>query len=451
MNVLIVDDEAGIRSGLGKVLSLNGFTVHEADSLAAARAVVSANEIDVILLDLRLGGEDGYEFLTEVSRAELFVSVIVITGHGNIESAVECMNAGAVNYLTKPIDRNVLISLLNKERERLELKKEHHGFREIAGAGHGDRLHLGHSPALRQVEQIVEKVKDSPVTVLILGETGTGKEVVARQIHSRGGWRDKPFVEVNCAALTESLLDSELFGHERGAFTGAVDRKLGRFEIAGRGTLFLDEVGDMSPAMQSKLLRVLEEGTFERVGGTKSLRAHCRVIAATNKPLAELVRRGEFRQDLYYRLNMISIEMPPLRERREDIPMLAEYFLEVANRQYGTRVERISDALLSRLQSYDWPGNIRELRNTLINAALLSDGPVLSSVPTFDGNGSGESEAVALRGSLRETVSDYAGKLERRLVSDALERNDRNISRSARELGISRKTLYEKMREHGLT
>ncbi len=450
MHVLIVDDEAGIRSGLGKVLLLNGFTVHEADTLAAARAVVSANEIDVILLDLRLGADDGFEFLTEISRSELFISVIVITGHGNIESAVECMNAGAVNYLTKPIDRNVLISILNKERERLELKKEHHGFREVAGAGHGDRLQLGRSPALRQVEQIVEKVKDSPASVLIFGETGTGKEVVARQIHYRGAWRERPFVEVNCAALSESLLDSELFGHERGAFTGAVERKLGRFEIAGRGTIFLDEVGDMSAAMQSKLLRVLEEGTFERVGGTKSLRAYCRVIAATNKPIAELVQRGEFRDDLYYRLNMVRIEMPPLRERREDIPMLSEYFVEIANRQYGTKIERISDTLLSRLQSYSWPGNIRELRNTIINAALLNDGPVLRSIPTFDGDEFDAPDDVPLRGSLRETVSEYAGRLERRLVSAALERNGGNISRCARELGISRKTLYEKLHEHGL-
>lgn len=449
MDILIVDDEAGIRSGLGKVLALHNYRVHEAESLAAARAVVSSTEIDVILLDLRLGKEDGFDFLKEVAGSELFVSVIVITGHGNIQSAVNCMNAGAVNYLTKPVDQNVLLSILEKERDRLELKKEHHGFRELAGDSVDVRLQLGRSPALRSIDAIIEKVKDSPASVLILGETGTGKEVVARQIHYRGSWAERPFVGVNCAALNEQLLDSELFGHERGAFTGAVQRKLGRFELAGRGTLFLDEVGDMSAAMQSKLLRVLEEGTFERVGGTKSIRARCRVIAATNRKLEDNVRAGIFREDLYYRLNMVSIELPPLRERKDDIGMLAEYFVEVANRIYGTRITGISDELMQRFTNYHWPGNIRELRNTIINAALLSDSTVLETAQLPDSHDR-EPCRPQLTGSLTDTVQQYAKEVERQLITDAIERHRHNITRAARELGVARKTLYEKMHEHGL-
>ena len=322
MNVLIVDDEPGLTSGLVKLLSLEGYQTHTAADAAAARAVLASAEVHLILLDLRLGQDDGLALLRELKAEEPSPAVVIITGHGDITSAVECMKAGATNYIAKPIDHALLLSVLEKERLALRDRLATFAFRETLRSSTKTQLVPSTSAEMKDIERVIEKVTDSDIPVLLLGETGTGKEVIARTIHYAGAYRDRPFVGLNCASLNENLLESELFGHEKGAFSGAVARKIGRFEIAGNGTLFLDEIGDMSLAMQSKLLRVLQERTLERVGGTKPVTVYCRLIAATNKDLSSLRSHGGFREDLYYRLSTVTLRLPPLRDRARDIPAL---------------------------------------------------------------------------------------------------------------------------------
>jgi len=361
------------------------------------------------------------------------------------------MQLGAVNYITKPIDHDLLLSILKREEEAFASARDNAAFRETLASASKQAVIVGTHPEMKRILSIIDKVRDSEATVLILGETGTGKEVMAKRIHYTGQCRDRPFVGINCAALNDGLLESELFGHERGAFTGAVARKIGKFELAGSGTLFLDEVGDMSLAMQSKLLRVLQEKTFDRVGGTRTLTARCRVIASTNRDLEQMMRRGTFRDDLYYRLTLITIKLPPLRDRAEDIPALVEIFVEEANRRFGRRITRISESLIGRLTSYSWPGNIRQLKNVIANAVILSEGPELHDLdlPQTSGQPSVE-PPIRLEGDLKSTIASHASRLEEKLIRGALERSDSNITRAAAELGITRKTLYAKMRAYGL-
>ncbi|RKX77427.1 MAG: sigma-54-dependent Fis family transcriptional regulator [Spirochaetes bacterium] len=453
MNILIVDDETGLRKGLGKILRLHGFEIFEASSCIRAREIIKTQEIHIVLLDLKMGKENGYSLLKELREEEPFLSVVIITGYGNIESAVECMKAGATNYFTKPIDTNLLLQLLEKERETIQMRVDNAGFRKgFEEISRKIVLESSH-PGMRKIKEIIEKVKDSPATVLLFGETGTGKEIIARRIHYSSIYRDRPFLGINCASINDNLLESELFGHERGAFTGAIERKLGRFELAGKGTLFLDEIGDMSLAMQSKLLRVLEERNFERVGGIKPLRVNCRIMAATNKDLKELIRRTEFREELYYRLNVVTIELPPLRERRDDIPQFCKLFIEEANRLYNRRIKRINPELMRWIIDYHWPGNIRELKNVIYNAVLLSEGEEIRSL-NINGSDRQNSrdypELVTLNGNLKNTVQEYAKRAEISLIKKTLEKQQGNVSRTASELGISRKTLYKKIREYSL-
>ncbi len=448
MNVLIVDDEPGLRSGLAKLLALEGYRPLEAGSPAEARRVLASSEVHLMLLDLRLGGEDGVKFLKEVKADEPSMPVIIITGHGDIDSAVECMKAGATNYLPKPVDRGLLLSVLEKERIALRDRLASTAFRESLRSTNRRELAPSTSPEMKEVERVVEKVKDSDVPILLLGETGTGKEVIARTIHYGGIYRDRPFVGLNCASLNENLLESELFGHEKGAFSGAVARKVGRFELAGNGTLFLDEIGDMSLAMQSKLLRVLQERTLERVGGTRPVSVYCRLIAATNKELTELRKSGQFREDLFYRLSTVTLKLPRLRDRPRDIPALVRLFVEEANAAYGKSVTVVPEPLMRRLTAYPWPGNIRQLKNVITNAVILSDGEEISGLEF--GDGAPAAEDIRLEGDLQATIARYATDLERRIISSVLEENGGNITRAASRLGISRKTLYEKMRRHAL-
>jgi two-component system, NtrC family, response regulator AtoC len=447
MNVLIVDDEPGLRSGLSKVLGLHGYPVREAATAAEARRALADAEVNLVLLDLRLGSDDGLALLRELKAAEPGLPVVIITGHGDIYSAVECMKAGASNYIPKPIDNDLLLSILDKERGALAERLAASGFRESLRSVASTRLAPSASPEIKEAERVIEKVKDSDVPVLILGETGTGKEVAAKVMHYSGVYRDRPFIGLNCASLNENLLESELFGHEKGAFSGAVARKIGRFELAGNGTLFLDEIGDMSLAMQAKLLRVLQERTLERVGGTRAVTVYCRLIAATNKDIGAMRASGAFREDLYYRLATVTLTMPPLRERARDIPALARLFMEEANATYGRSVRAVPDALMRRLMSYSWPGNIRQLKNVITNAVILSDGDEISSLDLGE---EGAIEEIALDGDLHATVARYATDLERRIVRSVLAHSGGNVSRTAARLGISRKTLYEKMRRYGL-
>jgi len=448
MNVLIVDDEPGLRSGLSKLLSLEGYQPVEAASSAEARRVMADSEVHLVLLDLRLGGDDGVKLLRELKAEEPSIPIIIITGHGDIYSAVECMKAGATNYLPKPVDHGLLLSILEKERLALRDRLASAAFRETLRSDSRRQLAPTTSAEMKEIERVVEKVKDSDVPVLLLGETGTGKEVIARTIHYTGAYRDRPFVGLNCASLNENLLESELFGHEKGAFSGAVARKIGRFELAANGTLFLDEIGDMSLSMQSKLLRVLQERTMERVGGTRPVSVYCRLIAATNKDLGELRKSGVFREDLFYRLSTVTLKLPRLRERARDIPALVRLFVEEANAAYDKSVEVIPEPLMRRLTAYPWPGNIRQLKNVVTNAVLLSDGEEISGLEF--GDGIGAPEEIHLEGDLQATVARYTMELERRIIRAVLAENSGNVSRTASRLGISRKTLYEKMRRHAL-
>jgi DNA-binding NtrC family response regulator len=448
MNVLIVDDEPGLRNGLAKLLTLQGYNTLEAASAAEVRKLFLTNEIHLMLLDLRLGEQDGLALLKEVKAEEPAIPVIIITGHGDVYSAVECMKAGATNYIPKPIDHGLLLSIIEKEGVALRDRLATVGFRESLRSAARTRLVPSTSAEMKEIERIVVKVRDSDVPVLLLGETGTGKEVIAKIIHYTGAYCDRPFVGLNCASLNENLLESELFGHERGAFSGAVGRKIGRFELAGSGTLFLDEIGDMSLSMQSKLLRVLQEKTLERVGGTKPVSVYCRLIAATNKDLAAMRARGEFREDLYYRLSTVTLKLPPLRDRVRDIPALVGTFVEEANAAYGRSVKSIPDRIMRTLTTHSWPGNIRQLKNVIANAVILSDGEEISGLE-FGDAGKPEEE-IQIDKDLPSTVARYSREIEKKIIRSVLEKNQGNITKSATCLGISRKTLYEKIRRHEL-
>jgi two-component system response regulator AtoC len=448
MNVLIIDDEPGLRSGLAKLLTLQGYNTLEAASAAEVRKLLLTTEIHLMLLDLRLGEQDGLALLKEVKAEEPAIPVIIITGHGDIYSAVECMKAGATNYIPKPIDHGLLLSIIEKESTALRDRLATLGFRESLRSAARTRLVPSSSAEMKEIERIVEKVKDSDVPVLLLGETGTGKEVIAKIIHYTGAYRDRPFVGLNCASLNENLLESELFGHEKGAFSGAIARKIGRFELAGSGTLFLDEIGDMSLSMQSKLLRVLQEKTLERVGGTKPVSVYCRLIAATNKDLAVLRARGEFREDLYYRLSTVTLKLPPLRDRTRDIPALVRTFVEEANAAYGRNVVSIPERIMRSLTTHPWPGNIRQLKNVIANAVILSDGEEISGLEY--GDAGKPEEEILVDKDLPRTVARYSREIEKKIIRSVLEKSKGNITKSAIRLGISRKTLYEKIRRHEL-
>jgi DNA-binding NtrC family response regulator len=447
MNILIVDDEPGLRSGLSKVLSLQGYRALEASTSAEARRIMASAEVHLVLLDLKLGTEDGLTLLRSLKAEEPIVPIIIITGHGDVASAVQCMQAGATNYIPKPIDNALLLSLLDKERAALTDRQSTFAFRESLRASAGTRLAPSSSPQMKEIEKVIMKVRDSDVPLLLLGETGTGKEVVAKSIHYAGLYRDRPFVGLNCASLNENLLESEMFGHEKGAFSGAVARKIGRFELAGNGTLFLDEVGDMSLAMQAKLLRVLQEKTLERVGGTKPVSVYCRLIAATNKDLTALRTSGAFREDLYYRLSTVTLKLPALRERPRDIPSLVQLFIEEANGIYSRSVRRIPDPVMRRLMAYHWPGNIRQLRNVIANAVILSDGEEIASLEL--GESIPREDEMQIDGDLRTMMARYTAEMEKRIIRAVLQKHGGNVTKTASILGISRKTLYEKKHRYG--
>lgn len=448
MNILILDDEEGLRKGLSKTLALEGFTIFEAATAEQAREIIEKRDIHILLLDLKLKSENGFDFLKELHSAEPFISIIIITGHGDVKSAVECMREGAINYITKPIDHSLLLSVLAKEAEALRSRQETLAFRTTLETNTIRPFLPSLHAEMGKIEQVISKVRNSDATILILGETGTGKELVARKIHYSGSYCERPFVPVNCAALNENLLESELFGHERGSFTGAVSRKLGRFELVGSGTLFLDEVGDMSPSMQSKLLRVLQEKKFERVGGIKTITSRCRIIAATNRNLEDLISQGLFRPDLFYRLSLVTLTLPPLRSRKEDIPGFIDLFVREANEKYNRHVKTVSPKLKEYLSGLSWPGNIRQLKNVITNAVLLNEGEDLTilDLPGM----SGKEPEIMQREDLKSAVSRHTESMERTIIASVLSSFDGNVSKTAAKLGISRKTLYQKMRLYGI-
>jgi nitrogen regulation protein NR(I) len=461
-HVLIVDDELNIRRVLAAMLKREGYDVTAAADGEQALAVLQKTPVHVVVTDLVMPRLGGMDLLRRASADFPDVPVIVITAHGTVDSAVQALKAGAFDYITKPFEQSELAKVIAKAARAHELEQQNvHGASEVEGE---KPPLVGGSPAMRHIYEIVGKVADSPSTVLITGESGTGKELVARELHRHSSRRDKPLIKVNCAAIPKDLVESELFGYERGAFTGAVGSKPGRFELADGGTLFLDEIGEIPIEMQVKLLRALQESEFERVGGIRTLRVDVRLISATNRDLEELIRSGRFREDLFYRLNVVPIALPPLRDRREDIPVLVRHFIEKYNRRLGKKVERVEDEAMTLLLGYSWPGNIRELENLMERSVLFADEPVIRAhalpealrdrAPAAASPAASFGPLAALGGaggtSMKEIVRQAQAELEKELIARALEETSGNVTRAAKRLQISRKSLQVKMRDLGL-
>ena len=444
-DILLVEDEPSLRITLADTFADNGYQVTVAPNLAVARAVLADCEPQVIICDLRLPDGDGMELLREVKAATPSVPFLILTAFGTVNGAVEAMRAGADEYLTKPFEESQLLAAVGRH---VELRRLRQRVRELEEGG---QRPIGDAPSFRAAMELAATVADSDVTVLLQGETGTGKEVLARFIHDTSRRRDEPFVAVNCAALPEALLESELFGHEKGAFTGAIRQHRGRFELAGAGTLLLDEVAEMSPAVQAKLLRVLQEQTFERLGGSKPIHSKARVIAATRRDLAAEMAAGRFRDDLYYRLKVVPITIPPLRERPGDVILLADHFAARAGEQRGEPL-RFAPEALDCLARYPWPGNVRELEHLVRRlAAVVRDTVITSDDLPDEYRGSSRTGPAApaeieLTGTLAEMMEAY----ERRILEHLLARCDGHRGKIAELLGITRKNLWEKLKRHGL-
>ncbi|ATB47878.1 sigma-54-dependent transcriptional regulator [Corallococcus macrosporus] len=457
--VLVIDDEANLRKVLAAMLRRDGFDVTVAENGEQGLAEFHKNGADIVVTDLVMPKVGGMEVLGTIRAANPDVPVIIITAHGTVDSAVDAIKAGAFDYITKPFDQAELSSVVAKAAKTNESAR-----RSVRPDVKARAAIIGDSATIQEVYKIIDKVADTPSTVLITGESGTGKELIATALHGASSRRDKPFIKINCAAIPDTLLESELFGYERGAFTGAVTSKPGRFELADEGTLFLDEIGEIPVEMQVKLLRALQEGEFERVGGIKTTRVDVRLVAATNRDLQAEIEAGRFRKDLYYRLAVVPISLPALRERRSDIPMLARHFVEKYNRRLNKKIEGIAEDAMALLQGYAWPGNIRELENLIERVLLFADGPLITArdlpEPVRQGAGvqAGANLASAVASldvptgevGLKDIVRMKAAELERDLIVKKLEETGGNVTRAARLLQISRKSLQTKMKEFGL-
>jgi DNA-binding NtrC family response regulator len=447
--VLVVDDEAYVRDSLATLLRRRGFDVRAAGGYDEALGSGSLDGVDAVVTDLKMPGKDGTALLRRLSELEPRLPVIVLTGHGTVPSAVECLKLGAADYLLKPVDPDELLVVLERTMGRRELEREIEFLRaggdgRGGGDGDGPPRPLGESESWRQVLGLAEMVAPTDTSVLLLGESGTGKEEVAKYIHRLSRRATAPFVPVNCAAIPTELFESEFFGHKRGSFTGALEDREGRFKVAHRGTLFLDEVNSLPPVAQAKVLRVLQDGRFERVGDSRPTAVDVRVMSASNSDLSSEVEAGRFRADLFYRINVMTIHLSPLRERREDVPVLAEAFLGEIAAQLGKPMRGISREALTALQGYDWPGNVRELRNVLERGVVLEPGPELrsASLPTDLVRAAENGPDLNLRASLQAE--------ERRLLETALERAGGVRRRAAEMLGIDERNMSYFLKKHGL-
>src|SRR6266850_1620897 len=440
--LLIADDDPGLRESLERTLTREGYRVVLASDGRAALERVQAGGIDLIVTDLRMPGLTGLDLLRAAKAIMPDVDVILLTAFGTVEEAVKAMKDGAYDFLTKPFRREQLIKLIDKALERRDLIEQNRALKSQLEDLRAKGQMIGASPAFRRMMTLVEQVADSSATVLVQGESGTGKELVARAIHERSPRRQGPCVAVNCAALPETLLESELFGYEKGAFTGAAGRKEGRFELADGGTLFLDEVADLSPVTQPKILRVLQEGEFERLGGTRTMRVDVRIVAATNQDLAQMVRDRRFREDLYYRLNVITITVPPLRDRREDIPVLSHHFVRLYAAKNNRKLDGLSDEAVRQLEAYSWPGNVRELENVVERAVVLARGAridVADLPPEIAG-------ATPLpEGVLTIRIGTPLAEVTARLLEETLRVTKGNKTLTARLLGIDVRTVSRKL------
>jgi two-component system nitrogen regulation response regulator NtrX len=447
--VLIVDDESGIRAALAQLLEYEGYEVKAVASGHEGLAAYEQWRPQLTFLDVKMEGIDGLETLKRIRALDPAAVVVMISGHATIQDAVGATHLGAYDILEKPLDTDRILVTLRNAIGHLDLREENARLRQSVER-HGEIV--GASEAVRGLVQQIERVAATGARVLITGENGTGKELVARALHAQSGRAKAPFIEVNCAAIPSELIESELFGHMKGSFTGAVQDRAGKFEQADGGTLFLDEIGDMSLAAQAKVLRVLQEGEVTRIGGAKVRKVEVRVIAATNKRLEDEIAAGRFREDLYYRLNVVPIAVPPLRERREDIPMLVQHFLERLSTESGLPMRTVDEAAMDRLAALDWPGNIRELRNTVERLLILSTGTriVRTDVDRLVGARAGDSSGGLGTMEHFTTYEEFKLAAERAFLTAKLKQHDWNVAETARAIDMPRSNLYKKMERHGL-
>nr|WP_318659372.1 sigma-54 dependent transcriptional regulator [uncultured Treponema sp.] len=443
--LLIIDDEKNIREGLAANFEMEGYNVKLAEDGQTGLDLIAKGDIDLVITDLRMPGVSGEEVLRKVATETPGIPVIVLTGHGSIDSAVDAMRNGAYDFLTKPLNLDQLSMIVKRALENRELSLQHKQLKQEVEKNHSLDNIIGKSAQMQKVFELIKKVASSKASVLITGESGVGKEVVADAIHKLSPRQDHQCIKVHCAALSETLLESELFGHEKGAFTGADSLVKGRFELAHNSTIFLDEIGEINPAVQIKILRVLQEKAFERVGGTETISVDVRIIAATNRNLEEEVKKGNFREDLYYRLNVIHIHVPPLRDRKDDIPLLIAHFLEEFSRENAKDIKSIDARAKSAMYNYNWPGNIRELRNCIESAVVMCSGDEIKLEdlpPTVSNAGEEKSISIPASATLYEA--------EKIIIMQTLAANKNNKSKTAELLGIGRKTLHRKLEEYGV-
>ncbi|MBF0557686.1 MAG: sigma-54-dependent Fis family transcriptional regulator [Nitrospirae bacterium] len=445
--ILIVDDEEGIRESLSGIFEDEGYEVISCGSGEEALGMIRDHMPDVLILDVWLPGMDGIETLSKAKEIDGNLPVIVISGHGNIESAVKATRLGAYDFLEKPLSLEKVLIVTRRALERKQLETENRSLK--AGMTRKCRI-IGDSSIMSALRQQIEMAAQSNSRVLILGESGTGKELVARLLHEKSSRVNEPFIEVNCAAIPQELIESELFGHEKGSFTGAAERKSGKFELADKGTLFLDEIGDMTLQTQAKVLRVIETQVFQRVGGSKNIKVDARIIAATNKDVTEEVRKGNFREDLYFRLNVIPLILPPLRDRLEDVPQLMQHLIESFANENGMRPKEISPDAISLFQNYNWPGNIRELKNIVERLIIMVPSPLVTvkdieALGIFGANRSATS-TVEQDYFACKTLRDARDAFEKDFIIKKLEENGGNISRTAEAIAIERSNLHKKIK-----
>ncbi len=451
--ILVVDDESKIRESFSDILSLEDFEVETAQNGEEAINMIDDDFYDIAIIDLNMPKVDGMEVLKYLVEHSIDTIGIILTGYATIRTAVEAMKAGAFDYLAKPVKMEEVIMVINRALEFRDIKRENVALKNQLKKKYKFENFIGDSPGMHKVFRVIEKVADTDSTVLILGESGTGKELVAKAIHYNSMRRDKPLIPVNCGAIPEDLLESELFGHEKGAFTNAIRTRIGRFEMSNGGTIFLDEIAEMSPHLQVKLLRVLQEQEFERLGGTKTIKCDIRVIAATNKDLDKLVMENEFREDLYYRLRVIPIQIPPLRDRRSDLPLLIRHFVDLMVKSRGKEIKGVSKDVVKAFMNYDWPGNVRELENIIERMVILTDADELTIQDVPDKilqkqrtEEVGPSMIPDDGFSLNNAINEY----ERLLIIRALEKADWVKNRAAKLLNMNRTTLVEKIKKQGI-
>ncbi|RLA97840.1 MAG: sigma-54-dependent Fis family transcriptional regulator [Deltaproteobacteria bacterium] len=443
--ILIVDDEQSILSTLKGSLEDEGFSTVLASTGENALKIIDSQEIDLVLLDVWLPGKDGLEVLKEIKKTDPGTAVVIMTGHGTIDTAVKALKLGAMDFIEKPLDLNKIIVTINNALRIKNLEEENAFLRKKTSKE--DEI-IGDSPAITRLKKEIELAAPSDAWVLILGENGSGKELVARRLHNLSRRADRPFVEVNCAAIPEELIESELLGHEKGSFTGATERKRGKFELADKGTLFLDEIGDMSLATQAKVLRVLQEQRFERVGGSSTIQVDVRVITATNKNLEKEIEQGRFREDLYYRLNVIPLYVPPLRERKQDIPRLVDHFLSTFAMLNDGKKKKITAGAIKKLVEHNWPGNVRELKNIVERMVIMTQGDTIKeeNIPLFMSGTATEMDDLLEIASLKEARMAF----ERRFIERKLAQCGYNISKTADHIGLERSNLHRKIKGLGI-